>query len=240
MNTYNYNWDAVNFFETLTDENLLAQEEKFTFCRVSGLDGFEEALESMQSSVAFVCVSDIAGGYTELNNTPRTRRVKTVFLAMRHALNDMAARQECMDTMRELFRQFMSKLILEKTKLEQHCIYLDPRITFTEIDRYFASGCACAYFQIAVDVFTDLRFNKEEWEKVYDLWLLNARGISQNYSATAKYLSSLNGLSEDDNEPLFLKTPNLLAKGISGRNATEIINNFKTHGFNVELREAEY
>lgn len=240
MNNNTYNWDAVNFFETLTDENLLARKEKFTFCRVSGLDGFEEALESMQSSVAFVCVSDIAGGYTELNNTPRTRRVKTVFLAMRHALNDMAARQECMDTMRELFRQFMSKLILEKTKLEQHCIYLDPRITFTEVDRYFASGCACAYFQIAVDVFTDLRFNKEEWEKVYDLWLLNARGISQNYSAAAKYLSSLNGLSEDDNEPLLLKTPNLLAKGISDRNVTEIINNVKTHGFNVELREAEY
>ena len=240
MNNNTYNWDAVNFFETLTDENLLARKEKFTFCRVSGLDGFEEALESMQSSVAFVCVSDIAGGYTELNNTPRTRRVKTVFLAMRHALNDMAARQECMDTMRELFRQFMSKLTLKKTKLEQHCIYLDPRITFTEVDRYFASGCACAYFQIAVDVFTDLRFNKEEWEKVYDLWLLNARGISQNYSAAAKYLSSLNGLSEDDNEPLLLKTPNLLAKGISGRNVTEIINNVKTHGFNVELREAEY
>lgn len=175
MNTYNYNWDAVSFFETLTDENLLAQEEKFTFCRVSGLDGFEEALESMQSSVAFVCVSDIAGGYTELNNTPRTRRVKTVFLAMRHALNDMAARQECMDTMRELFRQFMSKLILEKTKLEQHCIYLDPRITFTEIDRYFASGCACAYFQIAVDVFTDLRFNLKEWMG-YDLWLVSYTG----------------------------------------------------------------
>lgn len=175
MNTSNYNWDAVNFFETLTDENLLARKEKFTFCRVSGLDGFEEALESMQSSVAFVCVSDIAGGYTELNNTPRTRRVKTVFLAMRHALNDMAARQECMDTMRELFRQFMSKLILEKTKLEQHCIYLDPRITFTEIDRYFASGCACAYFQIAVDVFTDLRFDYKEWMG-YDLWLTEYTG----------------------------------------------------------------
>ena len=27
---------------------------------------------------------------------------------MRHALDDMQARQECMDTMRELFRQFMS------------------------------------------------------------------------------------------------------------------------------------
>ena len=50
-------------------------------------------------------------GYTELNTTPHTRRVKAVFLAMRHALDDMEARQECMDIMRELFRQFMPVLI---------------------------------------------------------------------------------------------------------------------------------
>ena len=41
--------------------------------------------------------------------------------------------------------------------------YLDPRISFNEIDRYFFSGCACSYFQIAVDVFTDLRYNANEW-----------------------------------------------------------------------------
>ena len=164
MNNPNFNWDATSFFENLTSSNKLAKEERFTFCRVSGLEGFEEALDNMQSSASFVCVSDIAAGYTELNNTPRTRRVKTVFLAMRHALDDMDARQECIDTMRELFRQFMSVLIQERTKLEQHCIYLDPRITFNEIDRYFFSGCACAYFQIAVDVFTDLRYNQDEWE----------------------------------------------------------------------------
>ena len=83
---------------------------------------------------------------------------------MRHALDDMTAREECMETMRELFRQFMSMLILERTRLEENCIYLDPRITFQEIDRYFFSGCACAYFQIAVDVFTDLRYNEAEWK----------------------------------------------------------------------------
>ena len=109
-------------------------------------------------------MSDIANGYTELNNTPRTRRVKTIFLAMRHKIDDMRARNTCMETMREVFRQFMSKLILEKTELENHCIYLDPRISFNEIDRYFFSGCACAFFQVAVDVFTDLRLNPDEWE----------------------------------------------------------------------------
>ncbi|MCC8037926.1 MAG: hypothetical protein LIP02_07320 [Bacteroidales bacterium] len=156
-------WDAAKFFEELTATNKLAQSEQFVFCRVSGLDGFEEAVNQAQTQQAFVCVSDIADGYTELNNTPRTRRFKTVFLAMRHAADDMEARSECMEIMRELFRQFMSKLILERVRLEQNCIYIDPRISFNEIDRYFFSGCACAYFQIAVDVYTDLRFNEDEW-----------------------------------------------------------------------------
>ena len=157
-------WDASEYFEQLTATNRLAKGERFTFCHVSGLDGFEEALAHMQRTTAFVCVSDIANGFTELNNTPHTRRVKTVFLAKRHKIDDMAARTRCMETLRELFRQYMSLLILEKTKLEQHCIYLDPKISFNEIDRYFFSGCACAYFQIAVDVYTDLRYNADEWE----------------------------------------------------------------------------
>lgn len=233
MNNPTHNWDAVNFFEQLTDENLLARQEKFTFCRVSGLDGFEEALETMQSSVAFVCVSDIAGGYTELNNTPRTRRVKTVFLAMRHALNDMAARQECMDTMRELFRQFMSKLILEKTKLEQHCIYLDPRITFTEIDRYFASGCACAYFQIAVDVFTDLRYNSTEWNS-YDLWLVN---FGPDKLDVIHVVKELLGLGLKEAKELVDQCPVVLVKNVDSDTYRSFEQQINAVNGKVELRQ---
>lgn len=158
-----FNWDATSFFEQLTQKNKFAKEKRFAFCRVSGLDGFEEALAKLLTKTAFVCVSDISQGFTDINNTPHTRRVKTVFLAMRHAIDNMEARQRCMDTMRELFRQFMSVLILEQTRLQQHNIYIDPRITFQEIDKYFFSGCACAYFQIAVDTYTDLQYNQEEW-----------------------------------------------------------------------------
>ena len=157
------NWDATTFFERLTDTNILARNKKFRFCKVSGLQGFEDALAAMQTTTAFVCVSDTAEGYTELNNSPRTRRVKTVFFAMRHQLGNMAARLACFDTMRELFRQYMSVLILEQTKLQERSLYLDPRIRFSEIPEYFASGCACASFQIAVDIYTDLRFNQSEW-----------------------------------------------------------------------------
>lgn len=121
-------------------------------------------MHNLQSAPAVVAVSDTSEGFMDMNNTPRTRRIKTVFLAMRHAIDDMDARQGCFDILRELFQQYMSVLLLEKTRLEENRIYLDPQISFTEIERYFFSGAACAYFQIAIDTFTDLRYNADEWD----------------------------------------------------------------------------
>jgi hypothetical protein len=82
---------------------------------------------------------------------------------MRYPIDKPNLRAQRMETMRELFRQFMSKLILEDTKLKERQLYLDTRIRFSEIPEYFASGCACARFQIGVDLFTDLRLNPDEW-----------------------------------------------------------------------------
>ncbi len=156
-------WQASKFFEFLTKHNKLAIEKGFKFCKVSGLTGFEEAVTSMQNTKAFVCVSDIAQGTTSIDNTPHSEKVRTVFLAMRHPVNDMTARDRCMNTMHELFRQFMTVLIKEKTKLQQSCIFVDDRIAFQEIDQYFFSGCAGAWFQIKVSNYIDLRFVQEEW-----------------------------------------------------------------------------
>lgn len=162
-NKKDYDWNATAFFESLTRENRLANKLGATFCRVSGLEGFEEALANMQSTMTFVCVSELSQGVTTLSPSPKTRRVKTVFLAMRHSVDDIVARQNCFDTLRELFRQFMSRLILEKTALEEHFLYLDGSIQFEEIQQYFFSGCACAYFLVSVDNMTNLCYDENEW-----------------------------------------------------------------------------
>ena len=164
MMKYNIHWSASDFFEALTEKNKLAKKWGFRFCQVSGLTGFEEAVSAMQNTKAFVCVSEISQGTTSIDNTPHMDKVKTVFLAMRHAIDDMEARAACMEIMHELFRQFMSVLIKEKTRLEQRSIYLDDRIRFQEIDRYFFSGCAGAYFQIGVQRYISLVYNSDEWE----------------------------------------------------------------------------
>ncbi len=163
MDSNCFNWDAAAFFEKLTASNKFALANDFRFARVSGLDGFLSQIAKALSTKAYVAVNDISSGGIEINNSPHTRRMKTVFLFMRHKVDDDMARERCMDKMRELFRQFMSKLILEKTRLEQDSIYLDDRISFTEIDKYFYTGGACAFFQIAVDTFTNLVYNPDEW-----------------------------------------------------------------------------
>lgn len=157
------NWDAAAFFSRLTSINKFSIDNGFAFARVSSLDGFQDALTNMYDAQAFVAVCDTSQGTLSLDNSPHTRRVKTIFLAMRHAEDDMAARNEAMDRLRELFRQFMSVLLQEKTRLEEDCIFIDSRISFSEIDRYFFTGCACAYFQVAVTSYTNVAYNPDEW-----------------------------------------------------------------------------
>lgn len=169
----NFDWDAESFFRILTRANKLAQQHGFVYERVSGLQNFEEVLANAQKQKAFVCVQTEDDGYMAINNAPHTRRVKTVFLAMRYPFNRLDMRSQCFRIMRELFRQFMSVLIMEKVKLRENNIYLDERIQFHEIEQFFAQGCACAYFNVATEVCTDLRYNAEEW---------NSRVFSEEYN----------------------------------------------------------
>ena len=52
MTNKNINWDATAFFASLTETNKFAQTHNFVFAKVSGLDGFEEALQQLQSATA--------------------------------------------------------------------------------------------------------------------------------------------------------------------------------------------
>lgn len=160
-------WDAAAFFRRLTMTNRLARDYGFRFFVVSDLQGFEDAVNAMQQTRAFVCISDTSDGVLKLDNTPHIRQVKTVFIGMRHSLQSAdpsADRERCFEVMREIFRQFMSAFAKERVYIEQGGLGVDPDVSFSEINRYFMSGCACAYFQIGVTAYTGLVYNPEEWQ----------------------------------------------------------------------------
>lgn len=166
MNTgFSKDFDAAAFFRSLTGKNRLARSLGFRFAEVSDLEGFAECLESMQEYTPLVCVSDTSDGRMSFDNTPSTSRVKTVFMFMPHPVQDdwTGHRKRCFGIMREIFRQFMTVLIREKTRLRLDGIYLDREVSFQEIDRYFFSGGACAFYNIAVDKNIDLQLRIDEW-----------------------------------------------------------------------------
>lgn len=156
-------FDIVALFAGLLDRNRLAREEGFVLARVSGLGGFEEALDRFQSRRPLLCVSDSSDGYIDLSETPHVRSVSTIFIFMPHDASSMEARDSCLRKIRELFRQLVSGLNERKRDLSLNHVFIDRRIAFTEIDRYFNSSGACAYFQISVDTYTDTSFNEDEW-----------------------------------------------------------------------------
>lgn len=156
-------WNAVDFFRRLTAANRLAQDKHFRFVEISGLEGLEEAVASMQNTANFICVMENAAGYTTTDNTPHTRRIRTVFIAMRHPINDMQARRRCMDTIHELHRQFCSMLIQERVRLGENMQFIDPRINLQETPKYLIPGTVIFMFEIAVDTYIDLQYNPDEW-----------------------------------------------------------------------------
>ncbi len=121
-------WSASDFFKALNESNRLARKHDFAFAEVSGLQGFLDAISLADSFPNVISVDDTSEGYADTNNSPHRRMVKTIYISMRHAPGDTDARKECFAIMQELFRQCMSVLIKEKTKLDQNMIHLDPRI----------------------------------------------------------------------------------------------------------------
>ena len=118
----------------------------------------------MQETTAFVCLFDNSAGYTELNNTPHTRRTKTLALCLRHA-EGMEARNTAMNILRELHRQFCSAILREMTRIREQMHYVDPRITMQETSRYLMPGTAVCIAELQITHYTDLRYRADEWEK---------------------------------------------------------------------------
>lgn len=154
----------TEYFRKLTESNILAQRLGLQFETVSGLSGFSETLDANPSAPGFICVSDSSDGTLELGNQPRLRTMRTVYIALRHPYSNPEAREQALVTIREIFRQFVTHLNREKTRLAQNLIYISDKVTVNEIESYFATGTACAYFTITTEQYSNLMYNPGEWQ----------------------------------------------------------------------------
>ena len=162
-------WDVAGFFKDLTARNKLAAQYGFKYVKISGLTGLEDAIETMQQTPAFVCVSDSPFSSLEMGNTPHFSRTVMVVLAMRHKLDDAAAREQCIGVMTELFRQFMSVVQQQDEQLKQNMMFLDNRVTLQVLNKYLTPGTTSMVFEITTVSYADFSYQEEDWTDESDV-----------------------------------------------------------------------
>lgn len=156
-------WDAATYFKQLTLTNKLAQDNHFFYCDISGLGSMEEVISNMKNMTAFVAVNNTEGGTTFLDNAPFATRSKGLFFGMRHLQNNMPARQECIDIMSEIYRQFNSRMLRDEETI------LDERTKFNRqqrlqvIDRYLNTEWTILFAEIGTQTYFDMCYNADDW-----------------------------------------------------------------------------
>ena len=164
--------DAISFFDSeayfskLCRENRLASEAKFTFCTCSGIQSLQGPLDRFKTSNAFFCIDDTNDGalFQGTGGGWFKKRTFTVFIMHRYTFRNEQSRIEAMNLCRNLFRQVMTRMIVDADDMKNDLIYLHTdNVMSRELGQYFLNGCTGLYFMIDVSEPVNLLYNREEW-----------------------------------------------------------------------------
>lgn len=161
-------FDALSYFEMLASSNKLAKENKFVSSFCSGPESIQGVMEQFRKTSNFIMIDDTTDSNTISNKVGWfTKNVYTVFVLAGYKYDDMKDRQVKMELCRKIFRQFMSRMIKDKSdyvyddKLE----YLNlDNVYSKELGRYSMNGVTGLYFMIGNDEPTELEYDDTEWE----------------------------------------------------------------------------
>ena len=162
-------FDAFSYFRDLTRQNKHTSELGFTPTTCSTPASFEGMLQNMAKSKNFVVIDDTNEGNVAINGDGSYRKVMTytVWILMRYKQFDMNDRQEKLNTCRKIFRQFLSKIVIDKYNWQDNynTYTLSDQIDSREIGAYFINGLTGVEFHLDVSEPLNLEFNYEEWNE---------------------------------------------------------------------------
>ena len=154
-------FDAIAYFYAMASKNKLAIEKGFQPVTISNSDNLEGLFEQYRDYDRFVAISDTNSG--NLSSPDGTygftkNRAYTVFILSAYEYDNMQSRQEELELCRELFRQFVSKILRDKYLYDEKQMYFDTHaIPNQEIGRYYLSGMTGLHFTLYVQEPIDLR-----------------------------------------------------------------------------------
>ena len=163
----NSSFDAIAYFYALTERNKLAKEKGFVPVTISNTDNLEGLMEEYRDNDRFVAVTDTNSGNLSSPDGAygfSKRRAYTVFILSAYEYGNMQSRQEELELCRELFRQFVSRILRDKYLYDEKQMYFDTHaIPNQELGRYYLSGVAGLHFTLYVQEPVDLQYEENQW-----------------------------------------------------------------------------
>ena len=160
-------FDALHYFETLAKQNKLCIKNSFKPVFCSGPDSIEGIIQNFQKVANFVCIDDTTDQnlYSE-GVSYFKRRVYTVFILAAYRWDDMEDREEKLNLCRKIFKQFVKRMIWDKTQREDE----DDDITFLNVEkiyskefgRYTMNGVTGLYFMVENDEPESMEYEDEQ------------------------------------------------------------------------------
>ena len=166
-------FDALHYFEGLAQQNRLCRLNGFKPVFCSGPDSIEGIMQQFQKTANFVCIDDTTDqNLYSKGVTFFKRRVYTVFILASYKWDDMEDREEKLNLCREIFRQFVSRMIWDKNNAaDDDMEFLKVEEVYSrEFGRYTMGGVTGLYFMVENDEPESLDYEDEE--AVAEEWVM--------------------------------------------------------------------
>ena len=169
-------FDALEYFKTLGEKNRLCKQHGFKPVFCSGPDSIEGVMQEFQKTANFVMIDDTTDGNTFSEGVSFfQRRVYTVFILAAYHWDDMEDRKAKLNLCREIFKQFVRRMIWDRARLENEdedddFTFLNvEKVDSKEFGRYTMNGVTGLYFMVENDEPESMEYEdelqmKSEWE----------------------------------------------------------------------------
>ena len=172
-------FDALSYFKQLAEKNILCRKNGFKPVFCSGPDSIEGVMSEFQTTANFVMIDDTTDQnlYSE-GVSYFKRRVYTVFVLASYKWDDMDDREEKLKLCREIFQQFVRRMIWDKTQGEDSddMTFLNVEKVYSkEFGRYTMSGVTGLYFMVENDEPTSMDYEDEQ--QLESEWVTNEEKV---------------------------------------------------------------
>ena len=151
----------------MTEHNKLCKEHGFKAVTASGPENLEGVMAEYRKTENFVIIDDTSDNRVFCGKPGWfTVSTVTVWIVAATHYNDGDDRKEKMELCREIFRQFLARLISEQqVKGRQDLMFMElEQVLYKELGRYSLNGATGLYFMLDSQEPTNLVSRKDEWD----------------------------------------------------------------------------